>query len=85
MNWTPSEAELEEIIAQWESNPEVTGRVGVVFRGDSTTTHWFDSSKVKAEVDLDIEKNDSGIVAAESLFNALEEKKEQIFAQAYKE
>lgn len=85
INWTPSKKELDEIITQWEDNPEIAGRVGVVFKGDSTTTHWFDSSMVKAEVDLDVEKNDSGIIGAESLFNALEEKKEQIFAQAYKE
>lgn len=85
MNWTPSKKELDEIITQWENNPEIIGRVGVVFKGDSTTTHWFDSSMVKAEVDLDVEKNDSGIIGAASLFNALEEKKEQIFAQAYKE
>lgn len=85
INWTPSTKELDEIIAQWENNPEIIGRVGVVFRGDSTTTHWFDSSLVKSEIDLDVEKNESGIISAESLFTALEEKKEQIFAQAYKE
>lgn len=85
MNWTPSEKELDEIIEQWQNDEEIVGRVGVVFKGDSATTHWFDSSLVKTEIDIDVERSDTGIVNAESLFNALEDNKEQIFAQAYKE
>ena len=85
VGWTPTQEELNTIVEQWISDSDSVGRMGVVLAGESTKTYWFDTVLVMSQVDLDVEKNGYGIINAQSLLVALDAKKEQIFAQAYKE
>jgi isochorismate hydrolase len=85
--FSPSKSQLEEMIKSWEierrTASSVMADIGVIYRGDSNTTHWFSSCLAKGELDIVVNKNKQGIVQAESLAQALAEKRNEIFAKAY--
>jgi hypothetical protein len=85
LDWTPSRKELEEIIDKWTLDREDVGRVGVVLKGDSANTHWFDTCLAKTEFQIEVERNSSGFISAASLLNALNQNKESILAKSYAE
>ena len=85
IGWTPTRDELDEIIEEWTSHPNDIGRVGVIFKGDSANTHWFDTCLAKTELNIEVERNSFGIINANSLLAALNHNKEKILAQSYAE
>lgn len=85
IGWTPTQLELETIIEQWSNDSDSVGRMGVILAGESNKTYWFDITLATTKVEIDIEKNEHGIINAQSLLNALTRKQAQICAQAYKE
>lgn len=85
IGWTPTQGELDAIIDEWTSHPSDIGRVGVILKGDSANTHWFDTCLAKTEIQIDVERNTTGIIKANSLLSALNTNQERIFALSYAE
>lgn len=85
VSWTPTQEELDTIIEQWTNHADSVGRIGVILSGEPGKTYWFDTILATSQIDIDVERNEYGIINAQSLLNALDTHKEQIFAQAYKE
>lgn len=85
IGWTPTQDELDAIIDEWVAHPTDIGRVGVVLKGDSANTHWFDTCLAKTEINIEVERNAFGIISANSLLAALNQNKERIFALSYSE
>jgi len=84
-SFTPNADQLEEMITAWERAKDSTmiGDIGVIYRGESNKIHWFSSCLAKGEIEVVVDKNKQGIVRAESLAQALFDKKNEIFAKAY--
>ena len=86
-NFSPNTVQLDEMIKEWAgektANSVRAGDIGVIYRGDSGTTHWFSSCLAKGEFSIDVSKNKQGLIKADSLANALNSIEAQIFASAY--
>lgn len=76
--YTPDENELESIIAEWTGQDESRwDDVGFKVEGDQTT-YWLSHSAAKDNIEVDIQRQDDEIVEADSLLQALTERRPQL-------
>ena len=71
--FTPSEDEVDEIIAEWEENHESKwDDIGFKFESDPQIK-WLSHSVAKDEFEIDVTRDNDEIVEAHSLLDALTE------------
>lgn len=71
LEFTPTENELETIIAQAEADHDLHSDVGFAFRGDQEIA-WLSHALLKMEIDLPVQPNEAGVLPAAALLEALD-------------
>jgi hypothetical protein len=75
---TPTEDELNQIMDQWDSvHSTKWDNIGFMLK-DETSPRWISHSIAKGDFDLELDRNDVGIISAESLLNALLNERQKI-------
>ncbi len=86
INYTPSEAELNEIINEYTSgraNTDVTrwDDIGFKFEKDNQI-HWLSSASAKGEAEVNIRLRDGVVIEADSLLTALHAQRSSLLRMA---